>query len=82
MERDFEIAAIIIIAVFGALTIGGLMAATIAYGERAGFLLALGASTLAWGAGHAMILQKPAAFRWLVIAAVVMAAAGTAILIA
>lgn len=81
MERDFEIAAVVIIAVFGALTIGGLMAATIAYGDRGGFLLALGASTVAWAAGHAMILQKPAVFRWLVIVSVVMAAAATAILI-
>lgn len=74
MESDFEISAIAIIVVFGALTVGGLIAATIAFGEREGFLLALGSSTSAWAAGYAMILQKPHAFRWLLILAVVMAA--------
>ena len=81
MDNDFELSAIIVIAVFGALTIGGLMAAAIAFNEREGFLLALGASTAAWAAGYAMIFNKPAAFRWLVVLAVAMAVFATVTLV-
>lgn len=78
MEREFDISAIAIIVVFGALTIGGLMAATISFGERDGFLLALGSSTSAWAAGYAMIYQRPNAFRWLLVLTVILAIAATA----
>ena len=77
MEREFDASAITIIVVFGALTIGGLMAATIAFGERDGFLLALGASTSAWATGYAMIYQRPKAFRWLLLLTVAFAALAT-----
>ncbi|MBI1620669.1 hypothetical protein [Aquamicrobium zhengzhouense] len=65
MTDDFEKSAIFIIVVFGALTIGGLMAANLVYGQRTGVLFALGSSTCAWVAGYAMIYNKPSAFRWL-----------------
>lgn len=81
MQSDFEQSAIIIIAVFGALTIGGLMGAAIGFGERDGFLFALGSSCAAWASGYAMIYQKPKAFRWLLVVAVAMAVLSTLALV-
>lgn len=81
MDNDLEKSAIAIIAVFGALTIGGLMGAAIGFGEKEGFLLALGSSASAWAAGYAMIFHKPHVFRWLLIAAVLMAVLSTATLV-
>lgn len=74
MNDDFETSAILIIVVFGALTLGGLIAAALTYGDRTAFLLAIGSSTLAWCAGYAMIFTKPNAFRWLLAATTLFAA--------
>lgn len=81
MNNDFEISAIAIIVVFGALAIGGLMAATISFGERDGFLFALGSSTSAWATGYAMIYQRPQAFRWLLLLTIAFAILATITLV-
>ena len=57
MNDNFDKAAIAVIIVFGALILGGLMAANIAWGHRNGFLWALGGATAAWIAGH--IIANP-----------------------
>jgi hypothetical protein len=81
MDRDFELSAIVVIAVFGALTIGGLMAAAIAFNDRSSFLFALGSSTAAWACGYAMMFQRPNAFRWLLLTTVTLAVLATARLV-
>jgi len=81
MTDDFEKSAIFIIVVFGALTLGGLMAANLVYGHRTGVLFALGSSTCAWAAGYAMIYNKPSAFRWLLAGACVLGLVSTYYLI-
>jgi hypothetical protein len=81
MESDFDRSAINVIVVFGALTIGGLMAAALVFGTRDSFLLALGASASAWLAGYAMILERPRAFGGLVALAVLMSLASLATLV-
>jgi hypothetical protein len=77
MSDDFEKSAIFIIVVFGALTIGGLMAANLFYGQRSGFLFAVGSSTFAWCTGYAMIYNKPALFRWLLAGTIAMSVVST-----
>jgi hypothetical protein len=77
MEDNYERYAIAVIIVFGALVIGGLMAACIATGERSGFLLALGAATSGWIAGHAMLFDRPGVYGLLVFIAAVLAASST-----
>lgn len=75
MESDFDRSAINVIVVFGALTIGGLMAAALAFSARDAFLFALGSSAAAWLAGYAMILNRPKIFGVLVAIAVLMSLA-------
>ena len=80
MEREFEVSAIAIIVVFGALTLGGLMAASLCFGERDAFFFALASSTSAWATGYAMIYQRPNAFRWLLLLTVLMAVASAEVI--
>ncbi|WP_157019136.1 hypothetical protein [Mesorhizobium xinjiangense] len=81
MQDDLEKYAVAVIIVFGALIIGGLMAATIASGNRDGFLLALGSATLAWIAGHAMMLDMPRFYVVLIGLAALMAMGSTVTLL-
>lgn len=62
MNDNFEAYAVAVIVVFGAITVGGLMAAAIAFDQRDGFFFALGGSTAAWLAGYALFLDRPRAF--------------------
>ena len=77
MNDNFDKAAIAVIIVFGALIIGGLMAANIAYGHRNGFLWALGGGTAAWIAGHTILFDMPRVYAALVGIATLMAIAST-----
>lgn len=77
MEDNFEKYAVAVIITFGALVLGGLMAAAIGFHDRSSFLFALGAATLAWIAGHAMIFDMPRLYAILVAMAVLMAVAST-----
>jgi hypothetical protein len=77
MNDNFDKAAIAVIIVFGALIIGGLMAANIAYGHRTGFLWALGSATAAWIAGHTILFDMPRVYAALVGIATLMAIAST-----
>jgi hypothetical protein len=77
MGENLEKYAVAVIIVFGALIIGGLMAATIAFGHRNGFLFALGSATAAWIAGHAMVFNQPRFYGVLLAISVSMAAAST-----
>ncbi len=77
MENDLERYAIAIIVVFGALAIGGLMAAGISGGDRSTFLYALGAAASAWLAGYAMVFHLPRLLAVLILLALLMAIAST-----
>ena len=81
MEDNFEKYAVAVIITFGALIVGGLMAAAIGFHDRNAFLFALGASTLAWVAGHAMIFDMPRLYAVLIGLATVMAIASTVALV-
>ncbi|CAG1005219.1 MAG: hypothetical protein F9K19_06595 [Rhizobiaceae bacterium] len=81
MEDNYEKYAIAVIIVFGAVIIGGLMAATIAFGDRSGFLFALGSATAAWIAGHAMLFDRPRFYGGLIVIATLMAIAATITLV-
>jgi hypothetical protein len=77
MDDNFDKAAIAVIIVFGALCVGGLMAANLAVHDRNGFLFALGAGFAAWIAGHAILFDLPRVYAILVAIAVAMAIAST-----
>jgi hypothetical protein len=77
MDDNFDKAAIAVIIVFGAVIIGGLMAANLAIGDRNGFLFALGAAFAAWNAGHMILFDLPRAYAVLVGVAAIMAVAST-----
>lgn len=77
MQNDVERNAIAIIVVFGALIIGGLMGAAIGFGDRTGFLFALGSATAAWLSGYAMILTRPRLFGLFIVLAVLFSLAAT-----
>ncbi|HHZ08172.1 MAG TPA: hypothetical protein GX405_05265 [Rhizobiales bacterium] len=81
MEDNYEKYAIAVIIVFGAVIIGGLMAANLLYGDRSGFLFALGAATAAWVAGHAMLFDRPRVYGALIVVATLMSIASTITLI-
>jgi hypothetical protein len=81
MEDNYEKYAIAVIIVFGALIIGGLMAASIAAADRSGFLFALGSATAAWIAGHAMLFDRPGVYGLLVVLAALLAAGSTIVLV-
>ncbi|QPC88688.1 hypothetical protein GA830_12605 [Mesorhizobium sp. NBSH29] len=59
MEDNYEKYAVAVIIVFGALIIGGMMGAGLAFGDRSAFLLALGSAAFAWVSGHAVLFDRP-----------------------
>jgi hypothetical protein len=67
--------------VFGALVIGGLMAASLTFGHRNGFLYALGGATAAWISGNALLLDRPRIYALFVGIAAVMLIASTITLV-
>ena len=69
------------IIVFGALIIGGLMAASLTLGHRSGFLYALGGATSAWISGNALLLDRPRIYAIFVGIAALMLIASTITLI-
>jgi hypothetical protein len=77
MDDNFDKAAIAVIIVFGAIILGGLMAANLVVGDRNGFLFALCAAFLAWIAGHMILFDLPRAYAFLVAGAAVMAVCST-----
>jgi hypothetical protein len=79
--NDFEKYAVAVIIVFGALVIGGLMAASMAFGHRNGFLFALGGATSAWISGNALLLDRPRIYALFVGIAAVMLIASTITLV-
>jgi hypothetical protein len=80
-SNDFEKYAVAVIIVFGALIIGGLMAASLALGHRNGFLYALGGATAAWISGNALLLDRPRIYALFVGVAAVMLIASTITLV-
>ncbi|UUP19550.1 hypothetical protein [Nitratireductor thuwali] len=62
MNEKYDAYAAAIIVTFGAMIIGGLMAAGIAFNVRDAFLFALGAATAAWLAGYAMFFDRARTF--------------------
>jgi hypothetical protein len=56
---------------FGALIIGGLMAAHLALPDKAGFMFALGGAFTAWLCAPAVLFNKPAAYRILLLLTVI-----------
>lgn len=81
MEDNFEKYAVAVIITFGALIVGGLMAAAIGFHDRTAFLCALGAATIAWIAGHAMIFDMPRLYAVLIGFATLMAIGSTLALV-
>jgi hypothetical protein len=81
MEDNYEKYAIAVIIVFGAVIIGGLMTANLVYGDRSGFLFALGSATAAWIAGHAMLFDRPRTYGILIVIATLMSVASTIALV-
>ncbi|MEW6630371.1 hypothetical protein [Mesorhizobium sp.] len=79
--NDFEKYAVAVIIVFGALIIGGLMAASLSFGHRNGFLFALGGATSAWISGNALLLDRPRIYALFVGIAAVMLIASTITLV-
>jgi hypothetical protein len=79
--NDFEKYAVAVIIVFGALIIGGLMAASMTFGHRNGFLFALGGATSAWISGNALLLDRPRLYALFVGIAAVMLLASTLTLV-
>jgi hypothetical protein len=77
MNDNFDKAAIAVIIVFGALILGGLMAANLAYSHRNGFMWALGGATAAWVAGHTILFDMPRVYAVLIGIATLMAIAST-----
>ena len=77
MDDNFVKAASAGIIVFGALIIGGLMAANLVMGHRNGFLYALGAAGTAWIAGHMILFDLPRAYAFMVAASFLLAFAST-----
>lgn len=80
MNDRYDAYAAATIVTFGAIVIGGLMAAALSFGERDAFFFALGAGTSAWGAGYAMFLDKARVFVGLTALAVAMSIAAAILL--
>nr|WP_245511979.1 MULTISPECIES: hypothetical protein [unclassified Mesorhizobium] len=80
-NNDFEKYAVAVIIVFGALIIGGLMAASMTFGHRNGFLFALGGATSAWISGNALLLDRPRIYALFVGIAALMLIASTITLV-
>lgn len=81
MNDNFDKAAIAVIIVFGALILGGLMAANMVWDHRNGFLWALGGATAAWVAGHIILIDLPRIYAVLIGVATLMAIASTIALV-
>jgi hypothetical protein len=79
--NNFEKYAVAVIIVYGAVIIGGLMAASIAFDHRNGFLYALGGGTAAWISGNALLLDRPRIYAVFVGIAAVMLIASTITLV-
>jgi predicted aspartyl protease len=77
MDDNFDKAAIAVIIAFGALIVGGLMAANLSVGDRTGFLFALGAGFAAWIAGYMILFDLPRAYAALIGISAIMAVAST-----
>lgn len=69
MDDNYEKYAVAVIIVFGALMIGGQMAAGLALGDRPAFLWALGAAFFAWISGHAVLFDRPRLYGALIVVA-------------
>ncbi|WP_159593616.1 hypothetical protein [Chelativorans xinjiangense] len=80
MNQNYDAYAVAIIIAFGALIIGGLMAAAMVFGQRDAFFFALGAAAAAWISGYAVFLDRPRTFMALVGLSVLMAIASTLVL--
>lgn len=72
---NYERYAIAVIITFGALIIGGMMAVSISWNDKPGFLFALGAAVLAWIAGHAVLFDKPKLYGLLITGSAALVAA-------
>ena len=81
MEDNYEKYAVAVIIVFGALMIGGLMAAGLAMDDRPAFLWALGGAFFAWVAGHAVLFDRPRVYGGLIAVAAVFAIASIVALV-
>ncbi|MCO4316602.1 hypothetical protein M8997_005355 [Phyllobacterium sp. 21LDTY02-6] len=77
----FENYALALMVVFGALVIGGLMAIHIAWMHKAGFLFALGSAVVVWGAGFAVLFDKPRLYGLLLLCAILLIAASITVLV-
>ncbi|ESW84062.1 hypothetical protein [Mesorhizobium sp. LSJC280B00] len=66
---------------FGALIIGGLMAAGLSFGRRSTFFFALGGATAAWISGNALLLDRPRIYALFVGIAALMLIASTIALV-
>ena len=69
-----EFYAALLIVVFGALTIGGLMAANLMAGNETGFLLSFAASAVAWGCAPAVLFDRPKVYLGLLVVCIVLIA--------
>ncbi|EXL09748.1 hypothetical protein [Aquamicrobium defluvii] len=77
MDDNFDKAGIAVIIVFGALCLGGLMAANLVAGDRNGFLLALAGSLTAYIAGYAVLFDLPRVYAILIAIALIFGIAST-----
>ena len=75
MEDNYEKYGVAVIIVFGAMIIGGLMAAGLAMGDRPACLWSLGSAALAWVSGHAVLFDRPRLYGGLIFGAAVFAIA-------
>lgn len=80
MEENYDAFAVTISTVFGAMIVGGLMAAALTFGERDAFFFSLGAATAGWLSGYAIFFDRPRTFMALVALAVLMAIGAIVIL--
>lgn len=72
---DYERYATGLLIVFGALIVGGLMAASLYYGDKPAFLFALGAAVTAWFSAFAVLFDKPRVYGAMIAIAVGLVAA-------
>ncbi|WP_115050867.1 hypothetical protein [Brucella canis] len=72
---DYERYATGLMIVFGALIIGGLMAANLYHGDKPGFLFALGAAVVGWFSAFAVLVDKPRVYGVMIAIAIGLVAA-------
>lgn len=70
MEDNYEKYAVAVIIVFGALMVGGLMAAGLSTGDRPAFLWALGGGFFGWISGFSVLFDKPRLYGGLIMVAI------------